>query len=210
MISALQEAVGGKDAELRMIDPRCGFSADYKIPGFEIEFRLIKECDEVPRQRLGKRNARRGRRHRTKLQIANDAMERGRLDRLLHGRQHRQCAIRADHVERVQDCKISIAEQLNSAGVAWFLQRQQRSDAFMRNRSIDVDQNDIRILVFDHVREARIRRQFNDVYPGPPQFRREPLPENEVLVHDEAQGIGRPRSNFVGIVCRVGFEHDHG
>ena len=80
----------------------------------------------------------------------------------------------------------------------------------MRNCSIDVDQNDIRILVFDHVREARVRRQFNDVYPGPPQFRREPLPENEVLVHDEAQGIGRPRSNFIGIVCRVGFEHDRG
>src|ERR1700733_8093651 len=80
----------------------------------------------------------------------------------------------------------------------------------MRNRSIDVDQNDIRILVFDHVREARIRRQFNDVYPRPPQFRRESLPENEVLVQDKAQGIGRSRSNFVGIVCRVGFEHDRG
>jgi hypothetical protein len=72
----------------------------------------------------------------------------------------------------------------------------------MRRGVIQVDENDIRILIIDHIDEPGAVRKLDGVDILPPQFLRQILAEDKILIDDEAQRISR--------LSRLGIERSGG
>ncbi len=121
--------------------------------------------------------------------LTKDLMNGRDFDRLLNRRQHSQRAIGTYYIQALELLHFAATEELDDAGILALLKDQQRPNALVRRRLIQIDENDIGILVIDHSHNSRAVVELDNINPVTTQLFGQVLPEYKVLIHQEAQRI---------------------
>jgi hypothetical protein len=147
----------------------------------------VPELDPVVLQRLGKRDFHSARRRAmAKLELGQNLLNGGGLERLLEHRQHRQLHLLAGLFDVVEDGGAAAAHELHGAGKAGFGQRLDRGDCVL-HLEIDVEEN--------YVGQPRDRRaaergaidEFDGIDAAALQDERDELPDAAFFVNDEGK-----------------------